>query len=70
LALRFDHLGVVAPDLQTGRAHFRDPNFFPLGEPEPAIACGGDRALFPLSPMGFNVELRDLLDHMHVELLG
>ena len=61
-----NHVAYLVPNLDEAAASFRRSGFAPAGEPKPAIAYGGARIQFFVTPVRFIVELIEAPDHNHL----
>ena len=60
-----NHAAYLVPDLAAGAEHLRRSGWGPVGEPKPAIAYGGARIQFFVSPVRMVVELIEAAGHQH-----
>lgn len=61
-----NHVAYVVPDLGSAAGLLRRGGFAPAGEPKPAIAYGGARIQFFVTPLRFIVELVEAPEHTHL----
>lgn len=61
-----NHVAYLTSDLAGSAARLREQSCFPTGDPQPAVAYGGKRVQFFLSPLRFIIELIEAPDHKHV----
>jgi methylmalonyl-CoA/ethylmalonyl-CoA epimerase len=60
-----NHIAYVVSDLDAAAGHLRAEGCFPTGDPMPAVAYGGRRVQFFLSPLRFMMELIEAPSHRH-----
>lgn len=60
-----NHVAYRVPDLAAGAAHLQSSGAARAGDPKPAIAYGGRRIQFFVTPLRFIVELIEAPDHVH-----
>ena len=60
-----NHVAYLVSDLDQAAAQLRVKRCFPAGEPSSAIAYGGHRIQFFVSPLAFIIELIEAPDHNH-----
>lgn len=61
-----NHIAYLVPDLEAEGARLRAMRCFPATDPNPAIAYGGARIQFHVTPLRFIIELIEAPDHSHV----
>ncbi len=52
-----NHLAYRVPDIETASRTLRKSGALPIGKPQPAVAFGGARVMFFMSPLRFVVEI-------------
>lgn len=65
-----NHLAYLTADLETAAASLREQGCFPAGDASPAVAYGGKRVQFFLSPLRFIIELIEAPGHRHLFEVG
>lgn len=60
-----NHVAYLAEDLEKAAEHLRQTGCFPIGEAQPAVAYGGKRVQFFLSPLRFIIEIVEAPGHRH-----
>jgi methylmalonyl-CoA/ethylmalonyl-CoA epimerase len=60
-----NHVAYLVPDLAQGREQLRAGGSVPTAEPNAAIAYGGSRIQFFVTPMRFIIELIEAPGHQH-----
>ncbi|ADV84269.1 VOC family protein [Terriglobus saanensis] len=60
-----NHIAYLVPNLESAADHLRTQGCFPTGDPMPAVAYGGQRVQFFLSPLRFMMELIEAPAHQH-----
>ncbi|HEY4114374.1 MAG TPA: VOC family protein [Rhizomicrobium sp.] len=60
-----NHVAYLVTDLSAGAEHMRSSGSAPTSEPKPAIAYGGKRIQFFVTPLRFVVELIEAPGHQH-----
>ena len=60
-----NHLAYRTADLEQAGERLRAQGCYPAGAPEPALAYGGSRVQFFVSPLRFVIELIERPDHRH-----
>lgn len=60
-----NHVAYLVTDLSAGAEHMRSTGAAPTSEPKPAIAYGGKRIQFFVTPLRFVVELIEAPGHQH-----
>ena len=63
-----NHVAYLVPDLDQSAIQLRANRCLPAGSPNPAIAYGGSRIQFFISPLKFIVELIEAPNHKHIYL--
>lgn len=63
-----NHVAYLVPDLTAAGDHLRGAGWAPAGEPKPALAYGGARIQFFVSPVRMVVELIEAAGHQHAYL--
>ena len=61
-----NHVAYIVPELEPAAEIFRRGGYAPAGEPKPAIAYGGARIQFFVTPARFIVELVEAPGHEHL----
>ena len=59
------HIAYLTPDLKEAEGELRKKRFLPTGPANPAVAYGGARIQFFMSPLSFVVELIEFFGHRH-----
>ncbi len=60
-----NHVAYLVPDLALGADHLRRNGCVPAGDARPAMAYGGNRIQFFISPLRFMIELIEAPAHKH-----
>jgi len=60
-----NHLAYRTADLEAAAERLRDQGCYPAGEAQPALAYGGKRVQFFVSPLRFVIELIEKPEHRH-----
>lgn len=60
-----NHVAYLVPDLEAETARIRRLRCLPAGPAMPAVAYGGRRVQFFVSPLAFIIELIEAPDHIH-----
>lgn len=60
-----NHIAYLTPDLKEAEGELRKKRFLPTGPANPAVAYGGARIQFFMSPLSFVVELIKSFGHRH-----
>jgi methylmalonyl-CoA/ethylmalonyl-CoA epimerase len=61
-----NHVAYLVPDLTAQADHMRRSGCAPTSEPKPAIAYGGKRIQFFVTPLRFVIELVEAPGHQHL----
>ena len=61
-----NHVAYIVPELEPAGETLRRGGYAPAGEPKPAIAYGGARIQFFVTPVRFIVELVEAPGHEHL----
>jgi methylmalonyl-CoA/ethylmalonyl-CoA epimerase len=65
-----NHVGYLVANLDEAETHLRALGCFPTRDPQPAVAYGGKRIQFFLSPLRFMIELIEAPKHQHLFASG
>ena len=60
-----NHVAYLVPELEPAAEELRKGGFAPAADPKPAIAYGGARIQFFVTPLRFIVELVEAPNHIH-----